>query len=407
MSLAKANAGDRVLYHIGPRPPTPNYHTGWGTPLEKGWERPWLPKRVLSGVFLTPDPLPVSQFHGKRGNVYAVLVPEFVIRAAHGLHRYDAATEILVPRHLWSHVKLLGKVMDRKTLLQATRHKFTGPVLLEGVSGETKSSKFWPGMKADLWKEEKEDRRLERLDKARGKKGWVAKLRREERERAKRFEQARKSKSNPLLRPDERVSASVLGGAQPRVILYKTVHGEAHRLGSITLEPEESLQPEKDGGVTGNWYPIYVTAGKGWGPLLYDVAATALQIIIVPSDYRSPHAERFWSRQTKIPVYPKGSPPRYGIAPLTDKQFRDKYGVSLTDLLRPPVRKNTVLVPPTKVIEGPLSTQVLRVPNSNMWVGLVKDRYLTPVAMFGPTDDVDELFPHLDEYVDVHETGSW
>lgn len=406
MSRALFNSGDRVLYHIGPRPPFPNYHTGWRIPLEQGWSRHWLPEPVLCGVFLTPEPLAVRQFHGITGNVYAVLVPEAVIRQSYGLHRYDSATEILVPAQLWNRVKLLGKVMDEKTLLQATRYKFTGPKLMEfGVPPRSKREAKWRSLQEEFWLEEKEERRSERRDKAKGRKGQMADLRRKERERLERLDPARRPKSNPLLRPDPSVFA-VVDSACHLTQLYKSVHGEVHRLGRLKLDPEEIKEPGKDPELTGWWYPMSVRADRGWGPLLYDVAATALNVTIVPSEFQSHDALRFWCRQPEVLLAGERFP-RSAIVPLTEKQFRAKYGVRLQDLLRPPVRENTALVSPTQVVEGPLSTQVLRVPNTKMWIGVVKDRHLKPVAMFGPADDVDELFPHLDDYVDQHETGLW
>lgn len=406
MSRALQNAGERLLYHIGPRPPSPNYRTGKLTPLGQGWTRHWLPDPVLSGVFLTPDPLAVRQFHGVSGNVYAALVPESVIRRSYGLHRYDEATEILVPENLWGQVKLLGKVMDEKTLLQTTRYKYSGPMLLEWrVPENTKSSAWWPGLKAGLWAEEKEERKAERRDKAKGRKGLRADLNREERKRMKRLEPARKLKSNPLLKPEPSVFA-VVDSMRPVTQLYKTVNGEVHRLGRLKLELGEIDEPVKGDRLTGRWYPTSARALRGWGPLLYDVAATVLNVAIVPSAIQSPDALRFWSRQPVV-LLPGERSPRRAIVPLTTEQFRAKYGVQLQDLLRVPVRENTALVPPAQVVEGPLSTQVLRVPNTRMWIGVVKDRHLKPVAMFGPADDVDELFPHLDDYVDQHETGLW
>lgn len=107
---ARRNGGSRVLYHIGPRPPSPK-------PYKKGgeWERKGRePVRV--GVFLTPNPVEISIVHQRKGHVYAVEVPFDVIRKSGGILKYDFGHEILIPEHLWSRVKFLGKSMDAKHL---------------------------------------------------------------------------------------------------------------------------------------------------------------------------------------------------------------------------------------------------------------------------------------------------
>lgn len=128
MSLAKriaerwfAGAGSRVLYHIGPRPPRPvpksvSKRLFNLNPTNESWIRSWLDDPLREAVFLTPNPIPVYVYHGKRGNLYAFRVPEWVIKESKGLHRYDRATEILIPGPLWKHVKFVGKKMDAKEL---------------------------------------------------------------------------------------------------------------------------------------------------------------------------------------------------------------------------------------------------------------------------------------------------
>jgi hypothetical protein len=117
-ALDEARGGKgRLLYYIGKRPaqPKPKVIGRWadrGQP-EPDWVRPWLEASVQKAVFLTPSPKTVAWHHGIDGHVYAYRVPEWVIREAGGLHRYDKATEIVVPDVLWKHVKFEGKSMDK------------------------------------------------------------------------------------------------------------------------------------------------------------------------------------------------------------------------------------------------------------------------------------------------------
>ena len=81
----------RVLYHAGQRPAAPKPKARW---FQRGqgsetWARYWLDSPVKSGVFLTPNPVDIAQFHGVSGNVYAYKVPEWVIKKSGGIHRYD------------------------------------------------------------------------------------------------------------------------------------------------------------------------------------------------------------------------------------------------------------------------------------------------------------------------------
>ena len=123
--------GSRVLYHIGKKParPVPKRVNHWkerGQP-EPAWVRPWLDAPVQAGVFLTTNPSNVAHEHGVFGNVYAYKVPHKVIKEAMGLHRYDHATEVLIPEPLWDQVKFMGKSMDeqefREALLQTENER--------------------------------------------------------------------------------------------------------------------------------------------------------------------------------------------------------------------------------------------------------------------------------------------
>lgn len=117
-------SGVQTLYHIGKRPPIPQLkrHDWGGGEKGSSWSRPWLSKATGKVVFLTPNPVGIAVHHGiVKGNVYAFEVPQWVIKQAGGVHRYQAGSEVLIPEELWQHVKLKGKVMDEKALLQKVR----------------------------------------------------------------------------------------------------------------------------------------------------------------------------------------------------------------------------------------------------------------------------------------------
>ena len=118
---AKSNGGSRVLYHIGKRPAQPEKkRAGWrGVGQDDSdWVRPWLDSPVPKAVFLTSNPILVSLNHGISGHVYAYEVPRWVIKKAQGIHRYDRASEVLIPDTLWKHVKFLGKSMEKDKLYE-------------------------------------------------------------------------------------------------------------------------------------------------------------------------------------------------------------------------------------------------------------------------------------------------
>ena len=119
---AGAYKGKRILYHAGQRPAAPKPKARW---LDRGqgdneWMRYWLDSPVKSGVFLTPNPVDIAQFHGVSGNVYAYRVPEWVIKKSGGIHRYDKGSEILIPEDVWeeagSEIEFLGKSMSQQEL---------------------------------------------------------------------------------------------------------------------------------------------------------------------------------------------------------------------------------------------------------------------------------------------------
>jgi|TARA_R110000824_G_scaffold401691_2_gene613705 hypothetical protein len=120
-----------MLYHIGKRPAEPKPKSRWlsqGQPDEE-WVRYWLSNSVSSGVFLTSNPTDVVQHHGVSGNVYAYKVPEWVIEKSGGIHRFDTATEVLVPEEVWNEagkeIEFLGKTMSKKDLWDSVEQSWS------------------------------------------------------------------------------------------------------------------------------------------------------------------------------------------------------------------------------------------------------------------------------------------
>jgi len=112
----------RTLYHAGQRPAAPKPKARWFRPDlgDEAWTRHWLDSPVKSGVFLTPNPVDIAQFHGVSGNVYAYKVPEWVIEKSGGIHRYDKGSEILIPEDVWeeagNEIEFIGKTMSQQEL---------------------------------------------------------------------------------------------------------------------------------------------------------------------------------------------------------------------------------------------------------------------------------------------------
>ena len=102
----------KILYHIGPRPPRP-------MPKRKGgmWNRHWLDAPVESAVFMSDNWKGVWQNHGIFGNVYMYRVPWAAIKDSGGLHKFDWAKEIVIPKSVWEKYNLqnarLHKTIDK------------------------------------------------------------------------------------------------------------------------------------------------------------------------------------------------------------------------------------------------------------------------------------------------------
>jgi hypothetical protein len=119
-------------------------------------------------------------------------------------------------------------------------------------------------------------------------------------------------------------------GHNPRIIIYDRkvlLNGEpasAH-IAQAWLDEQEVITPG-GWGPSGMWEMQTSEAHPGWGPLLYDVAATGFGVTLVPSNILSRHAKRFWDNQ----FYRTG---RRQIRPLSDQAFSLKYGVTLDGLV--------------------------------------------------------------------------
>ena len=172
----------RLLYHINKRPAIPQPKVkmlqDWdptaldpdtgkrdgdyvSVPGTDNWQRYWLDSPVKSGVFLTPNPVDVSMFHGRMGNVYAYRVPEWVIEKSGGIHRYDSGSEVLIPEDVWNdagvspdqkdgEIEFLGKSMSQHQLLDKHNNSVSGPRARRG------SPKKPSWMSADEYKKYKE-----------------------------------------------------------------------------------------------------------------------------------------------------------------------------------------------------------------------------------------------------------
>ena len=131
----------RVLYHIGKRPPRPVLRAprkedyDYTTLPRSGdcWTRPW--KTVPANtkiVFLTSDPKAIYCHHGLHGNIYAIRVPNWVIKAAGGLHRFEGAPEILVEEKFWKFCEFLRRAKKREIGISAN-----------DIDGEFSQWSFW------------------------------------------------------------------------------------------------------------------------------------------------------------------------------------------------------------------------------------------------------------------------
>ena len=149
LSEAERHKSKKTLYHIGPAPADPkpkmNFLTDWDpemvdkktgrmgdfvtVPGTDNWSRHWLNEPVKSGVFLTTQPINIAINHGVYGNVYAYRVPQWVIAASGGLHRYDQGTEVVISKEIWEQagdkIEFLGKSMSERELVDRVNKEST------------------------------------------------------------------------------------------------------------------------------------------------------------------------------------------------------------------------------------------------------------------------------------------
>ena len=128
----------------------------------------------------------------------------------------------------------------------------------------------------------------------------------------------RPARRNPPAKPTERMGLSFYKDRHPGVLevyLYDVNdldHPERAMVGGMMV----ALTGKKP-----RWEASGVAACKGYGPLVYDLAASLLQQRVHATQDQSAAAKAFWAKQKH----------RY-IDPLTPEQFRAKYGVTVRDL---------------------------------------------------------------------------
>ena len=170
----------RVLYHIamsGPKPPRPipkmkwimewdaqavDRHTGEKTgedvrvAPDNSWKRHWLDQPIESGIFLSPNWKAISSFHGRIGHVYAFKVPEWVIKKAGGIHRYDHGSEILISEEIWDEagddIEFLGKSVDVDDVFDAYEHSYGDTSATVNRRGTPRSPSWLDAEELEAWK---------------------------------------------------------------------------------------------------------------------------------------------------------------------------------------------------------------------------------------------------------------
>lgn len=120
-------------------------------------------------------------------------------------------------------------------------------------------------------------------------------------------------RTNPLLKPT------------PSMRVYvQDVHGALTVWLIDHRHVEDDIRPRDVVGMitVGRWGSVFnAAADRGFGPLLYDLAATLAGAPLHPSAQRTSFAVDFWTKRGGRPV-----------APLSPEEFEDKYGMSLAAL---------------------------------------------------------------------------
>ncbi len=175
----RSQKNKRVLYHIamsGPKPPRPIPKMKWieewdsqaadrktgeksgefiRTAPDNSWQRYWLDQPVESGIFLSPNWKAISSFHGRIGHVYAFKVPEWVIKKAGGIHRYDHGSEILISEEIWNEagdeIEFLGKSVDVDDVFDAYEHSYSDTAATVNRRGTPRSPSWLDAEELAAW----------------------------------------------------------------------------------------------------------------------------------------------------------------------------------------------------------------------------------------------------------------
>lgn len=124
------------------------------------------------------------------------------------------------------------------------------------------------------------------------------------------------AKKNPLERPTDSIAFTAMAYSQELIELYIYDVNDLRKPERALVAGAMLTRNEE-----GQWQAMGMAAVKGFGPLLYDLAAMILDATLYPTNDRTTAALSFWSKQ-----------PEPYIQPLSDREFEDKYGTSYGDL---------------------------------------------------------------------------
>jgi DNA polymerase III epsilon subunit-like protein len=130
------------------------------TGADDSWQRYWLDQPVESGVFLTPNWRAISSFHGRIGHVYALKVPEWVIKKSGGVHRYDHGSELLISEEIWNEagdeIEFLGKSLDADDVLREYEGSYSSTTATINRRGTPRSPSWLNDEEMAAWKAQQE-----------------------------------------------------------------------------------------------------------------------------------------------------------------------------------------------------------------------------------------------------------
>jgi hypothetical protein len=130
----------------------------------------------------------------------------------------------------------------------------------------------------------------------------------------------RPARKNPLAKPTADMGFSIRRDALPGVVevyLYDINdldHPERAMIAGAMLAPKSHKRKVR-------WEATGMAACPGYGPLIYDLAASVLNQRLHPTEDRSAAAKAFWAKQ-----------PHPYIDPLPPEAFAAKYGITVRDL---------------------------------------------------------------------------